>query len=147
MKDFDRNKNNVLGIVMLVIFVVSAGSFPGCTGSDTGGADQKKNDFDQARQLAGQWVRPDGGYILELREIKKDGSLTAAYFNPQPIKVFSAKWRRTEGKIAVFIELRDVNYPGSKYNVEYDPEADRFKGTYFQAVERKTFNIEFVRVK
>jgi hypothetical protein len=147
MKYSDRNKNNVLGIVMLVIFVVLAGSFPGCTGSDTGGADQKKKDFAQAQQLAGQWVRPDGGYILELREIKKHGSLTAAYFNPQPIKVFRAKWTLREGKINLFVELRDVNYPGSKYNLQYDPEADKLKGTYFQAVERKTFNIEFVRVK
>jgi hypothetical protein len=147
MKDFDRNKNNVLAIVMLVIFVVWAWSLPGCTGSGTGGADQKKKDFAQAQQMAGQWVRPDGGYILELREIKKNGSLQAAYFNPQPIKVFSARWSRRDGKINLFVELRDVNYPGSKYNLQYDPVSDRLQGTYFQAVERKTFNIEFVRVK
>jgi hypothetical protein len=147
MKDFDRNKNDVLGIVMLVIFVVLAGSFPGCTGSGTGGANQEKKDFDQAQQLAGQWVRPDGGYILELREIKTDGSLKAAYFNPQPIKVFNARWSRSEGTINLFVELRDVNYPGSKYNLQYNPASDRLKGTYFQAVERRTFNIEFVRVK
>jgi hypothetical protein len=51
------------------------------------------------QRLEGRWVRPDGGYILELSEIKKDGSLNAAYFNPRPIKVFSAKWSRKEGKI------------------------------------------------
>jgi hypothetical protein len=97
------------------------------------------------QRLEGRWVRPDGGYILELREIKKDGSLKAAYFNPRPIKVYSAKWSRKQGKINLFVELRDVNYPGSKYNLQYEPGVDRLKGTYFQAVEKQTFNIEFVR--
>jgi len=99
------------------------------------------------QRLEGRWVRPDGGYILELRDIKKDGSLMAAYFNPRPIKVFSAKWSRKGETINLFVELRDVNYPGSKYNLQYDPRLDHLKGTYFQAVERQTFNIEFVRVK
>jgi len=99
------------------------------------------------QRLAGRWVRPDGGYILELQEIKKDGSLRAAYFNPRPIKVFSAKWSRTEGKIDLFVELRDVNYPGSTYNLRYESKTDRLKGIYFQAVERQTFEIQFIRVK
>jgi hypothetical protein len=100
-----------------------------------------------AQRLEGRWVRPDGGYILELREIKKDGSLRAAYFNPRPIKVYSAKWSRKQGKINLFVELRDVNYPGSKYNLQYEPGVDRLKGTYFQAVEKQTFTIEFVRAR
>ncbi|MGZ6292492.1 MAG: hypothetical protein ACXWMK_09925 [Syntrophales bacterium] len=97
--------------------------------------------------LQGRWVRPDGGYVLELRDIKKDGNVSATYYNPRPIKVFSAKWSRKEGKINLFVELRDINYPGSKYNLQYDPKSDRLKGTYFQAVEKQTFNIEFVRAK
>ena len=100
-----------------------------------------------AQLLEGRWVRPDGGYILELWDIKKDGSISAAYYNPRPIKVFSAKWSRKEGKINLFVELRDVNYPGSKYNLQYDPKSDRLKGTYFQAVEKQTFNVEFMRAK
>ena len=99
------------------------------------------------QRLAGRWVRPDGGYILELGEIHEGGSLKAAYFNPRPIKVSQAVWARQGGKITVLVELRDVNYPGSTYNLEYDAKSDRLKGTYFQAVERQTFNIEFVRVK
>ncbi len=105
---------------------------------------QVQTDF---QRLEGRWVRPDGGYVLEFWDIKKDGSVSAAYFNPRPINVFSAKWSRGEGKINLFVELRDVNYPGSKYNLQYDPKSDRLKGTYFQAVEKQTFNIEFVRAK
>jgi hypothetical protein len=128
----------IVGTVWLMAGVVYAGS---------GQAEKPSQGQTDVQRLEGRWVRPDGGYILELRDIKKDGSLMAAYFNPRPIKVFSAKWSRKEGKIHLFVELRDVNYPGSQYNLQYDPKSDRLKGTYFQAVERQTFNIEFVRVK
>jgi len=99
------------------------------------------------QSLAGRWVRPDGGYILELKEIGKDGTLKAAYFNPQPIKVFKAEWNRKQDGINVFVELRDINYPGSKYNLRYDPKIDKLKGTYFQAVYGETYDVEFVRAK
>ena len=95
--------------------------------------------------LIGRWVRPDGGYILELKDIKKDGNLKAAYFNPRPIKVFKAEWQRKQEIITVFVELRDVNYPGSKYNLQYDSKTDRLKGTYFQAFYGETYDVEFVR--
>jgi hypothetical protein len=45
----------------------------------------------------------------------------------------------------VFVELRDVNYPGSKYSLRYDPAADSLKGFYFQAIEKQTFPVEFIR--
>ena len=96
--------------------------------------------------LEGRWVRPDGGYILELKNIKKDGSVAAAYYNPRPIKVFRAELSRKDGGINLFVELRDVNYPGSTYTLQYDAATDRLRGAYFQAVERQTFHVEFVRV-
>ena len=99
------------------------------------------------QRLEGRWVRPDGGYILELRSIKKNGSVTAAYFNPRPIKVYHAQVNRKECKVSLFVELRDVNYPGSTYNLQYDAATDRLKGTYFQAVHRETFEIEFMRAR
>ena len=70
----------------------------------------------------------------------KDGTLKAAYFNPRPINVARAQFSRKDGTLTVFIELRDVNYPGSKYNLKYDPKSDRLIGTYFQAVQAETYN-------
>jgi hypothetical protein len=99
------------------------------------------------QRLAGRWVRPDGGYVLELKEIGKDGTVKAAYFNPRPINVSRAEIRRSEAEITVFIELRDVNYPGSTYNLRYNPGIDRLTGTYFQAVQGETYRIEFIRAK
>jgi uncharacterized protein (DUF2147 family) len=103
-----------------------------------------KNDI---QPIFGCWVRPDGGYMLDLKEIGKDGTLKAAYFNPNPINVYRAELGRKQGAITIFVELRDVNYPGSTYNLIYDPETDRLVGTYFQAVQKVTFNIEFMRGK
>lgn len=102
---------------------------------------------DDSQRLAGRWLRTDGGYLLELRDIKEDGSLKAAYFNPRPIHVSRAEFHRQNGKITVLVELRDVNYPGSTYKLRYDRASDRLKGTYFQAVQRETYDIEFVRTK
>lgn len=100
-----------------------------------------------AQRLVGRWLRPDGGYVLEVREVGKDGSLKAAYFNPRPINVAKAEWRQKDGTLTVFVELRDVNYPGSTYTLQYDPASDRLKGEYFQAVERQRFAVEFARGK
>lgn len=98
-----------------------------------------------AQRLVGRWVRPDGGYILDLRDAAQGGNLKATYFNPQPIHVAKAEWRRKDGALLVVVELRDVNYPGSTYTLEYDPGSDRLTGKYFQAVEKRTFSVEFAR--
>lgn len=113
---------------------------------------QKQNDTEKEipadyKHLEGTWRRPDGGYILELKGLGKDGILKADYFNPRPINVFKAEWNRKQDRITVFVELRDLNYPGSKYNVQYDPKTDRLKGTYYQAFYGETYDIEFVSMK
>jgi hypothetical protein len=97
------------------------------------------------QKLVGRWFRPDGGYVLEIRAVDDGGRLDAAYFNPNPIHVARAEASR-EGAVAkVFIELRDVNYPGSTYTLAYDLGTDRLAGNYFQALLRENFDVVFVR--
>jgi len=50
-------------------------------------------------------------------------------------------------RLQVFIELRDVSYPGSTYTIIYDSEMERFDGYYYQAVQKQTFEVFFVRTK
>jgi uncharacterized protein (DUF2147 family) len=100
-----------------------------------------------SKRLIGHWERPDGDYILEINEIVKNGILKAAYYNPRPINVARAEFSKKDGTLIVYVELRDVNYPGSKYNLKYDPVSDKLVGTYFQAVQGETFNVEFSRSK
>jgi hypothetical protein len=47
----------------------------------------------------------------------------------------------------VFIELRDVNYPGSTYSLTYNPATYQLKGTCYQAVEAGASELPFLRVK
>ena len=49
--------------------------------------------------------------------------------------------------LKVFIELQDVNYPGSTYTLIYDPLNDQFNGIYYQALQQQSFEVFFTRVK
>jgi len=99
-------------------------------------------------KLPGKWLRPDGGYILEIRSVDDaSGKLEAAYLNPRPINVSKAQASRDAGSIKVFIELRDVNYPGSTYTLTYDPASDQLQGIYYQALQQQSFDVAFTRVK
>ena len=130
-------------LITVILLIACAAAYSSADADDRSG--QKRMTYEQT--LTGRWVRPDGGYILELRDIKKDGGLRAAYFNPRPINVHRATWSRKERAIHVFVELRDANYPGSKYDLTYDPTTGALRGTYYQAVEKQSYDIEFVRMK
>ncbi len=97
------------------------------------------------QKLIGKWVRPDGGYLLDIRGVDHLGVLDAAYFNPDPIHVSKAIALREEGTTRVYVELQDVNYPGCTYTLVHDPAADRLAGDYFQAAVREHYEVEFTR--
>jgi hypothetical protein len=99
------------------------------------------------QKLQGKWLRPDGGYILEIKSVDINGMMVAAYFNPQPIHVAKAVALQDGGTTKIFVELRDVNYPGSTYTLAYDPQRDQLQGLYYQAVEQQNFEVAFERIK
>ena len=76
-----------------------------------------------------------------------EGLIDAGYFNPNPINVGKSAWQNKDGRLMVMVELQDQNYPGSLYNLEYQSHVDKLTGTYFQAVERVSYNVEFIRLK
>ena len=96
-------------------------------------------------KVKGRWLRPDGGYILAITTIAADGRAEAGYFNPNPIKVAWATVNAEGADIRVKVELRDENYPGCLYKLNYAPDKDRLVGTYFQAQMQQTYEVEFVR--
>jgi hypothetical protein len=96
--------------------------------------------------LKGKWLRPDGGYIIEIRSIDPTGKIDAAYFNPNPIKVAAAQLRQENGGLNVFIELRDTGYPGCTYKLVYDRQLDQLKGVYYQAAVQESYDIYFIRL-
>jgi len=98
-------------------------------------------------KLVGRWLRPDGGYILEVRSVDSaSGRMDVGYLNPRPIHVALAEAKEVEGKLTVFVELQDVGYPGSIYRLTYLAQVDQLMGTYYQPTADQSFDVEFVRV-
>ncbi len=98
------------------------------------------------QKLAGRWQRPDGGYVLALSDVTADGQLRAEYFNPKSIHVGRAEASRDGANLKVFVELQDVNYPGSTYTLTYSPETERLQGIYFQAALNQRYDVMFLRL-
>lgn len=94
--------------------------------------------------LKGTWVRPDGGYLIVIRNIGPRGQLDAMYFNPKALPFAKAEAMRGVTLRAHF-ELRAGGYDGSTYDLTYDAASDRLKGTYFQAVAKQKFEVVFAR--
>ena len=101
----------------------------------------------ELQKLKGRWQRQDGGYVLAINSIAASGSMDARYFNPKSIYIGKAEASWDGDGTKVFIELRDVNYPGSTYSLSYDAKSDQLKGIYYQAVERQRFPVAFARLK
>ena len=99
------------------------------------------------QKLKGHWLRPDGDYVLAIKNVDAHGVIDGAYYNPRSIHIEKAAASHDADTIEVFFELRDVNYPGSNYTLAYDPASDQLKGIYYQAIEKRRFPVTFVRLK
>jgi hypothetical protein len=102
------------------------------------------SDFEK---LKGKWVRTDGGYVLEVKQVASDGKIDAAYLNPKPINVSNADASLEGGKMNVFVELRDRLYPGNYYKLTYDAGKDQLAGVYYHLGIGQQFDVIFVRMK
>ena len=98
-------------------------------------------------KILGRWLRTDGYYTLEFSHVSVDGIVDAGYFNPAAVNVERAVWKMEENRFFVTVVLRDVNYPGSTYTLEYRQEDDSFAGNYYQAVEGINYDVVFIREK
>ena len=99
------------------------------------------------QKLKGQWQRPDGGYVIDIMEIAADGKMQAGYYNPRPIHVSRAEAVQAGEALTVFLELNDINYPGSTYTLRFDPVNDLLAGVYYQAALQQSFDVTFARMR
>ena len=95
--------------------------------------------------LTGQWRRPDGGFVIEIKTVFPEGQLEAAYFNPRPIRVESAQWRFGGDRLQIRIRLNDTGYQGAFYLLQYDPATNKLVGESPPA-SQETFPVEFDRL-
>ena len=82
---------------------------------------------------------------MSVTGITEDGKATVGYLNPQPINVAGAEARQEGDVVGLFVELRDRGYPGSTYTLAHDAQADQLRGLYFQAAQRASYDVVFVR--
>jgi len=151
-----------LGAVVIAVAVLAAGGFwwnkgrhteaptavaPTAVANATNLTAGGSSSSARFEKLQGKWLRPDGGYILEIRSATAEGKLDAGYFNPRPINVAKAVALQDGQAVKVFVELRDVNYPGSTYTLVYEAESDQLKGIYYQAAMQQQYEVFFERVK
>lgn len=94
-------------------------------------------------KIKGKWVRADGGYVLEFKELLQNNTLDVAYFNPSPIHVGKARIYEERGFTKVFVELQDVNYPGSRYTLILNTDKNQLVGNYFQATQQVDYEVAF----
>jgi len=114
------------------------------TNRSTESASNERNPADK-NSLIGNWLRTDAGYTIKINTVNDDGTMSVQYFNPNPIYVGKANWEASYGNLKIIVEMRDVNYPGSTYTLNYLHDRDMLAGEYYQAVEGLTFYVEFTR--
>jgi hypothetical protein len=129
---------------MLVVITIFA-LMLGCATEQSSTVEKPSEKGINPQRLLGEWVRADGGYLLNIRRVRTSGRLEATYHNPRPINVETAELRRDGNNVGVFIEMRDVGYPGSYYELVYNEEEDTLSGKYFQATQQTMYEVVFVR--
>ena len=129
------------------IFILAVGlciiSGPLTADSNPAAAEAQK-DF---KELIGRWIRNDAGYVIEIKSIDAEGKMEAGYYNPRPIYVSVAKATRENTGTKIFIELRDVGYPGSTYTLVYVPQNKVLVGFYYQAGLGQNFDVLFTKME
>jgi len=139
------NKNKIIYISAGALILIGVLIFFIFNGENDSGTSGKKTV--NKNSLIGDWVRTDADYLIRITAVNNDGTITAQYFNPNPINVGRANWEQSYGNLKAIVEMRDVNYPGSTYTLNYLPDRDMLAGEYYQAVEGLTFYVEFMRQK
>ncbi|MEE9449008.1 MAG: hypothetical protein V3V72_03070 [Ignavibacteriaceae bacterium] len=133
---FSAAAATILVVILIILFTNKT--------EDTVSSNGKSTD---KNLLVGNWVRTDASYLIKINEVNEDGTLETQYFNPKPINVGKANWEESYRNLKIIVELRDVNYPGSTYTLNYLADKDMLAGDYYQAVQGLTFYVEFVRNK
>jgi hypothetical protein len=137
----------VLVMVVVGAVLVSRGRTPPAAPVASAPAVARGDGRPDTQRLVGNWIRPDGGYVLDVRTVDSTGHVEAAYFNPNPIHVARASTSSVANTVKLFVELQDTGYPGCTYDLAYDPSGDTLQGVYYQAQIRQRFDVVFLRMR
>ena len=138
----------VLALILTVFMLNCGGEEKNSKPPEKKGSEksEKFNPPEETADVLGSWIRPDGGYKLEIMEFRKN-SVDAAYFNPNPIIVSETQWKIESGFVYMYVKFDDVGYEGSYYSLGYLPDRDILAGFYYQAPMNQKFDVYFEREK
>ena len=142
-----KEKSDTTFSINFAIFIISTlilFFLTSCADEKSPKQDNSSIEMDPAK-LTGRWLRPDGGYVIEILNVHEQGTLEAKYLNPMPINIARAEWKVEDNRLKIFIKFDDINYPGSTYTLDYFPDRDILIGAYFQAVQQQSYYVEFIR--
>lgn len=145
-----NRKNWLVPVICLIFMWLSAVVVYAETNeplAETVAKNSQKKETPDFNRLIGSWVRPDGGYVIEISKIHPDGKADAVYLNPRPINVARASVSEIKGELGLFIKLDDQGYPGCTYALKYNPEYDAMVGVYYQAAMKQSYDVIFQRKK
>ena len=127
-------------VPMSMVETAAQGTAPAAKGAAAAPAAESPLDV-----LKGSWVRPDGGYVIAIRNVGPNGQLDAMYYNPKALPFAKAQALQAGGALRAVFELQAGGYAGSVYELTYDAANDRLKGVFRQAVVKQTFEVTFLR--
>ena len=84
-------------------------------------------------------------YVPDIKSVGSDEKIEMAYLNPNLINVSKAQASIKDGKLELFIELRDTGYPGNYYTLTFDEQTDKLVGIYHHLGIGQDFDVYFVR--
>jgi hypothetical protein len=130
-----KKHRKILFVLAILVFILIAAFF----------IYQHRPEKVDYKPLIGQWVRPDGGYVLDIKSVSQGGKIEMAYLNPQPINVSKAQASTEANKVNLFIELRDRLYPGNYYTLTFDSESKRLIGVYHHLGLNQNLDVYFIK--
>ncbi|WP_281322931.1 hypothetical protein [Flavobacterium aestivum] len=97
--------------------------------------------------IKGLWGRTEGVGEINISEVRDNGLLKATFCNPKSINIEKAVWTNSSDVLRIYILLREDNYPGSSFSLNYIAEKDLLLGVYFDALTNISYTVSFKRVK
>lgn len=98
--------------------------------------------------LVGEWSERGMPWLIKITDVYDTGKLEVGLYNtysPTPIQVELANWFKLGNLLSIYIEIKDPDYPGSYFKLNYVPERDVLVGTAYNALQNAVYSLEMIR--
>jgi len=97
--------------------------------------------------IRGKWGMDDSAIELQVLELLKNGGLQVNYSNSKLVFIEKAGWTESSDVLRIFIIYRQDDKPGYSLSLNYIADKDLLVGIYTDALDNKSYNVTFRRIK